>query len=93
MTREERAAGLSTVDLGEGFKFTPEDLDDDEGDRDELISSDIAAGMTTVDLGEWSEPLPDADDLVSSDLAAAALGLGYGVLVLFVVVGVLTVVP
>jgi hypothetical protein len=30
---------------------------------------------------------------VSSDLAAAALGLGYGVLVLFVVVGVLTVVP
>jgi hypothetical protein len=52
-----------------------------------------AAGMTTVDLGEWSEPLPDVDDLVSSDLAAAALGLGYGVLVLFVVVGVLTVVP
>jgi hypothetical protein len=29
-----------------------------------------AAGMTAVDLGEWSEPIPDADDLVSSDLAA-----------------------
>jgi hypothetical protein len=52
-----------------------------------------AAGMTTVDLGEWSEPLPDADDLISSDLAAAALGLWYGVVILIVVVGVLTVVP
>ena len=54
---------------------------------------DRAAAMTAVDLGHWPEPLPDADDLISSDLAAAAIGLGYGVVILIVVVGVLTVVP
>lgn len=59
-----------------------------------MTDRERAAGMSTVDLGEWPDPIgDDSADLMSSDLAAAALGLGYGVLVLFVVVGVLTVVP
>jgi hypothetical protein len=53
-----------------------------------VTPEDRAAGESPVDLDHWSEILPDDDDLVSSDLAAAAMGVCYAVLFAAAVIGV-----
>lgn len=53
-----------------------------------MTDRERAAGTSPVDLDGRTEILPDdSADLVSSDLAAAAMGLLYGILFLAVIVG------
>lgn len=55
-----------------------------------MTPEERAAGRCTADLGEWPDVLPEDDrgDLVSSDLAAAAMGVLYVTLIAAAMLGV-----